>query len=345
MTSSSCRMWKLLVPLLNNYNSRSYHCLASIGPLSTTVQSSVHQALFGRIKTTKLHPLSMVSCGNYKESSTSPYSRSLVKSSSATSTQNYLPCYIPPHHLTRSLAAAKSVQCCRHASSGSSAGGDRFRIQMAKSLMGELKDAPMPPMILGASGLLPFVSFPFVMYCSGVYLPDLALLQVTYGAVILSFLGGVRWGTTCCLNNVVKPDISNLVPSILPSLGAWIAIQLPSPLACLALVGGFTSLAYYDMTFPAYYPWFKALRVVLSGVAVVALMFNLLFYVALARQKNCTPCVAATPIESSPATPTCPAKPVNSAESCPKATTAVQTPPPPASPPKRACPSHNSPKT
>ena len=59
----------------------------------------------------------------------------------------------------------------------------------------DLKEAPTPALLLGTSGLIPFASIPIYMLQSGAYIPELAYASLTYSAVILSFLGGVRWGS------------------------------------------------------------------------------------------------------------------------------------------------------
>ena len=58
-----------------------------------------------------------------------------------------------------------------------------------------------------------------------------------YGAVILSFLGGIRWGLV--LNN--KAQVQKWAPlmwSVVPSLIAWPALLLPSRYMLLVLVAG-----------------------------------------------------------------------------------------------------------
>lgn len=59
----------------------------------------------------------------------------------------------------------------------------------------DIKHAPAPALFYGFSGLIPFTAIPAYMFQSGAYIPELAFTSLAYGAVILSFLGGVRWGT------------------------------------------------------------------------------------------------------------------------------------------------------
>ena len=67
------------------------------------------------------------------------------------------------------------------------------------STMTNFKDvvhSPPAALFYGISGLIPFLSIPAYMLGTGVFIPELAYSQLAYGAVILSFLGGARWGAT-----------------------------------------------------------------------------------------------------------------------------------------------------
>ena len=50
--------------------------------------------------------------------------------------------------------------------------------------------APSPAVVFGFSGLVPFAAVPAYMINTGEFEPNLAQIQMAYGAVILSFLGG-----------------------------------------------------------------------------------------------------------------------------------------------------------
>ena len=62
------------------------------------------------------------------------------------------------------------------------------------SCLASMKSAPTPALVLGASGLIPFASAPIYLYQMQEFIPMVGQAQLAYGAVILSFLGGVRWG-------------------------------------------------------------------------------------------------------------------------------------------------------
>lgn len=135
----------------------------------------------------------------------------------------------------------------------------------------EVKASPMPALTLGLSGLIPFVAFPGYMISQGIFCPDMAFAQVAYGASILSFLGGVRWGFTIPAENPVRPDWVNLGYSVTPSLIAWTGLMLPSPYSLLTVMGGLTMAGYFDMAMYGYPAWFKGLRFTLSFIAILSL--------------------------------------------------------------------------
>ena len=70
----------------------------------------------------------------------------------------------------------------------------------------DVLDAPCPAIFYGISGLIPFTTIPAIMVTSGTYIPELAYANLVYSAVILSFLGGVRWGSA--ITEVNKSYIS-----------------------------------------------------------------------------------------------------------------------------------------
>ena len=60
----------------------------------------------------------------------------------------------------------------------------------------QIKNAPASALVYGVSGLIPFTAIPAFMYQTSMFVPELAYAQLAYSAVILSFLGGVRWGSS-----------------------------------------------------------------------------------------------------------------------------------------------------
>lgn len=136
-----------------------------------------------------------------------------------------------------------------------------------------LAQAPKPALYLGFSGLIPFVSAPVWMAATQAFSPELALAQVAYGASIVSFLGGARWGFAIPGGSPAQPDWRNLGNSVVPALLAWLALLCRDPAAgATAVLVGLGLSLHYDLNLlPGYPSWFKAMRIVLTLVAVVSL--------------------------------------------------------------------------
>lgn len=128
---------------------------------------------------------------------------------------------------------------------------------------------------LGLAGVLPFA-----LLAVAVWSPNWRALALpallAYSALILSFLGGVRWGRALSVDRPLE-----YLWSVLPSLWALAALQL-SPLAGLLVLGaGFVGQWWLDgpgdlMPAPA---WFRRLRGLLTAlvlachlIAVLALL-------------------------------------------------------------------------
>lgn len=139
----------------------------------------------------------------------------------------------------------------------------------------ELKNSPKAALYLGCGGLIPFVSAPLIMAITETYFPEVAFAQIAYGASILSFLGGVRWGFSIPENSPAKPDWLNLGNSLVPSLFAWIALLFHDNLteAAILVIMGLGIALHYDLNLlPGYPNWFRALRTVLTVVATFSLV-------------------------------------------------------------------------
>jgi len=137
---------------------------------------------------------------------------------------------------------------------------------------------PVPALVLGLAGLLPFLISAFLSYGSDEKTAAMALLSLgTYGAVILSFLGGIRWGLV--LNTKAQMQKwGQLTWGVVPSLIAWPALLLPSRYMLAVLVVGF--IFQYAMDNEAVKakkapPWFGRLRLILTSGAVFSLLVGL----------------------------------------------------------------------
>ncbi|CAF0741326.1 unnamed protein product [Adineta steineri] len=147
-----------------------------------------------------------------------------------------------------------------------------------------LKEAPLTPLSFGLLGLVPFAAVPIYMYSTGIYLPDLAFTQLAYSASILSFIGGIRWGTLLEKSN----DWKEYTYSILPSIAAWLALLVPGRWSILWALSSLQGFAFYDVTKPGYPLWFKGLRVLLTAVSSLTLFATLTLSFVLPKKEATT---------------------------------------------------------
>lgn len=144
--------------------------------------------------------------------------------------------------------------------------------------MKDLWKSPKPALGLGFAGLIPFVAPTLFMAATECYSPELAFAQLAYGAAILSFLGGARWGFALPESSPAKPDWINLANSVVPSLLAWVTMLMSDsivPAFTMIIMGLGVSLHYDLSLLPTYPSWFKALRSVLTIVAFFSLVGTL----------------------------------------------------------------------
>ncbi len=150
---------------------------------------------------------------------------------------------------------------------------------------------PTPALFLGLGGLLPFISTAVLLWVSvplDVLPPwlvrersvqELATAALSaYGAVILSFLGGVRWGNIL-FDQERLTRWTPLALSVIPSLIAWVSLLLDAIAMLILLAVAFClqlivdTLATYRGELPH---WFLRLRRILTAGAVISLQVGLL---------------------------------------------------------------------
>ncbi|XP_072539129.1 transmembrane protein 69 isoform X2 [Salminus brasiliensis] len=183
---------------------------------------------------------------------------------------------LPSRCATGSLLSAQSFHCSslRQKKRPVEAPPPR-KLNLFRYDLQNMKEAPKPALFLGYSGLIPFVSAPLLMCAMELYLPEVAFAQVVYGASILSFLGGSRWGFALPEGSPATPDWLNLGNSVVPSIVAWIALLFSHDItqSGIIVVMGLGMSLHYDLhLLPTYPSWFKALRTILTMVAVVSLL-------------------------------------------------------------------------
>lgn len=140
-----------------------------------------------------------------------------------------------------------------------------------------ISEIPSAALWLGLAGLVPFLGcalqvatgWPLGPRMTG---PALYLLT-TYGALILSFMGGAQWGLA-----VAQPSSAawrRFGVSVLPALLAWAGLWIGARTGLLLLTSGFAALLAYDLwtvehgEAPA---WYGRLRLLLSAGAIVCLL-------------------------------------------------------------------------
>ena len=164
----------------------------------------------------------------------------------------------------------------------------------------QLPQSPRPALLLGAAGLLPFAAAPVLMLRAGHFSPELLHAQLAYGACILSFLGGVRWGVTLPDGAPQPPDWANLTRSVTPSLVAWAGLLTPPGAGGLLLIAGLGLAGYWDLVMYGYPAWFKALRFCLSVGAILSLWTALMCKWFLVDTEAGKPAMAAVEGEKTP---------------------------------------------
>ena len=123
---------------------------------------------------------------------------------------------------------------------------------------------------------------PFAFFAAGLWLllPEHELhgftidAMKTYGAVILSFLGGIRWGLALKVASEA-PARRELIFAIVPSLVGWFSLSLDAPYVFAVLALAFAAHGAWDALSGergAFAMWFVKLRTVLTFLVVGALI-------------------------------------------------------------------------
>jgi Protein of unknown function (DUF3429) len=141
----------------------------------------------------------------------------------------------------------------------------------------DLAGIPRSAFWLGAAGVLPFAACAVQILAAWPLSPRLigpALYALTlYGAVILSFMGGVQWGMAVA-QTPSDADARRFSISVLPAFAAWAGLWLGELRGFLLLLAGFVALLVYDLwtvrqgEAPQ---WYARLRIGLTAAVVACL--------------------------------------------------------------------------
>lgn len=143
---------------------------------------------------------------------------------------------------------------------------------------------PTSALVLGFAGLAPFVASAASLWISIPMLaPESGLkLAILYGAIILAFLGGIRWGTAIGPYDTGRQS-AEFTASVLGPLAGLAAAFLPAIPALALLIAGFLMQGLWDvMSVDAgrLPQWFGRLRMILTAGAVISLVAALLAVLA-----------------------------------------------------------------
>jgi len=142
--------------------------------------------------------------------------------------------------------------------------------------MALVRPVPLLAVILGLGGLIPFIGFAALSISGndgglGTIGLSPRLILSAYGAIIASFLGGIRWGAAAARGG----GNADYVIAIVPSLVAWAALAAPAPwdLRVLGLLVLGWGLVDQDLPRRGLVPrWLGHLRLALSVVAGASLL-------------------------------------------------------------------------
>ena len=141
-------------------------------------------------------------------------------------------------------------------------------------------NVPPPAGWLGGLGAVPFLGLAIAMpFVDGAHRMLVAHALLTYGAVILSFLGGVHWGLAVGSNRTSdnRQFVARLALSVLPSLAGWVALLATETTGLLILATAIAAMLWVDLkaTQAGHAPpWYPKLRIPLTCVVVAALLFG-----------------------------------------------------------------------
>jgi hypothetical protein len=110
---------------------------------------------------------------------------------------------------------------------------------------------PRSALLLGWGGALPFAGLALVLaFGLPSPIPQAEMMLIGYGAVILSFMGGVHWGLAMQSETGSRDDRAawQYVLSVIPALVGWMALALASSFALVVLAAAFLTLLIVDLT-------------------------------------------------------------------------------------------------
>ena len=156
---------------------------------------------------------------------------------------------------------------------------------MSTSLTDDREDGPRRALVpaaavlLGGLGLVPFVGLSIASRAIEGDLKTAALHGLlAYGAVILSFLGGIHWGAAM-VQSISRTDHGidsvRLGISVIPSLVGWTSLLIDPRYGLALLAVGFAANLLLDIRSTRQGlvpPWYRVLRQPLTMIVIIALI-------------------------------------------------------------------------
>lgn len=131
---------------------------------------------------------------------------------------------------------------------------------------------PTVVLVYGLLGLVPFLLPPLLGLAVPAHAADIGLVALGYGALILSFLGGARWGLEVAIQ---RPRPGTITLSMLPTIAALALLIIPGITRPVQLTTMAVFLALHlawDVRSAGLPPWYPRLRALLSVGAVIGLV-------------------------------------------------------------------------
>jgi hypothetical protein len=141
----------------------------------------------------------------------------------------------------------------------------------------DTENTPRPAVVawLGYGGLIPFVLLALASALDTHHRELWQKILLSYGAVILSFVGALHWAFAMVHPAIKDQTINGLYAwSVMPSLIAWVALLLPPTAAVTLLLGGLLAHYRQDLRLAravSLPDWYLPLRLQLTLVASLCL--------------------------------------------------------------------------
>lgn len=131
---------------------------------------------------------------------------------------------------------------------------------------------PVVPSIVltyGLLGLIPFLAPPLIGLLLPGYRTEAAAVLGIYGGLILSFLGGARWGMAV---GRPEPDSGIVTLSMLPTVAGLTLVLMPDAVRLPGLAAALSLHWLWDFRSSGLPAWYPLLRSVLTAGAVGGLV-------------------------------------------------------------------------